>query len=112
MGYYKLKKTSDKQYMFNLHADNNEVILTSERYTTKGAAIGGISAVRTNSPLESNYARFTDTAGGYRYNLRAAGNSAVIGVSEAYMTAQGRDNGIVSVKANGPGSRVIDGTGE
>lgn len=112
MGYYKLKKTSDKQYMFNLHADNNEVILTSERYTTKGAAIGGISAVRENSPTDSNYTRFNDSAGAYRYNLKAKGNSAVIGVSEAYTTAQGRENGIASVKANGPGSRVVDETGE
>lgn len=44
--YFKLKKTADGQYMFNLHAPNHEVIATSERYTTKRAAEDGIAAVR------------------------------------------------------------------
>ena len=47
--YYELKKTSDGQYMFNLHAPNHEVIATSERYTTKRAAEDGIDSVRRNA---------------------------------------------------------------
>ena len=47
--YYKLKKTSDEQYMFNLHAPNHQVIATSERYTTKRAAENGIDSVRRNA---------------------------------------------------------------
>ena len=45
--YYKLKKTADGQFMFNLHAANHEVIATSERYTTKRAAEAGIESVRS-----------------------------------------------------------------
>lgn len=39
-------KASDDQYLFNLKAGNNEVILTSERYTAKASALNGIEAVR------------------------------------------------------------------
>lgn len=48
-GYFKLKKTSDNQYMFNLHAGNHEIIATSERYTTKAAAQNGIESVKKNA---------------------------------------------------------------
>ena len=30
-------KASDEQYLFNLKAGNNEVVLTSERYTARPA---------------------------------------------------------------------------
>lgn len=47
-GYYDLKRSGD-QYMFNLKAANHEVILTSERYTSKASALEGIASVRQNS---------------------------------------------------------------
>ena len=52
MGYFHLKKTADGQFMFNLHSDsvNDEIIATSERYTTKRAALNGIESVRKNAP--------------------------------------------------------------
>ena len=51
--YYELKKTSDGQYMFNLRAPNHEVIATSERYTTKQAALQGIESVRKYAPTSN-----------------------------------------------------------
>ena len=49
--YYELKRTSDGQYMFNLHSDSptSEIVATSERYTTKRAAENGIESVRRNA---------------------------------------------------------------
>ncbi len=41
--------------MFNLRAGNGQVILTSERYTTKAAALNGIESVRTNAPVDDRY---------------------------------------------------------
>jgi len=48
---FAVKKTGDNQFMFNLHAKNGEIIATSERYTTKDAAIDGINSVKKNAPL-------------------------------------------------------------
>ena len=50
--YFELKKSSDGQYMFNLHsAPFGEIIATSERYTTKAAAKNGIESVKKNAPV-------------------------------------------------------------
>ena len=38
-----LQRSSDDQYYFNLRAGNNQVILTSERYSTKASAENGIA---------------------------------------------------------------------
>ena len=41
-GYFEIRTRSDGQFMFNLKADNHEIILTSEAYTTKAACMNGI----------------------------------------------------------------------
>ena len=109
MGTYKLKKTLDNQYMFNLHAVNGEIILTSERYTTKASAQLGIESVKTNSPFDSRYGRLTSSNGQPYFTLNAA-NGQTIGRSELYSSSQERDAGIASVKANGPTSGTVDET--
>lgn len=107
MSEYELKKSIDEQFMFNLKASNGQVILTSERYTAKASAENGIESVRTNSPHDERYDRLTSLNGKPYFVLKAL-NGQVIGRSELYESATGRDNGIESVKANGPGSPVRD----
>ena len=106
---YALKTTSDDQYMFNLRAANNQVILTSERYTSKSAAENGIDSVRANSPVDARYDRLTSSSSEPYFTLKAA-NGQVIGRSEMYASSAARDNGIESVKTNGPSAPVDDQT--
>src|SRR5262245_61535308 len=47
--------TSGDQFLFNLKAGNNEKILTSERYTSRASALGGIAAVRANAADDERY---------------------------------------------------------
>ena len=107
-GYYDLKRSGD-QYMFNLKAGNHEVILTSERYTTKASAQDGIASVRQNSPVDARYQLKTASDGSPFFALTGA-NGQVIGRSEMYSTAAARDKGVASVKANGPTLTVKDNT--
>lgn len=109
MGSYKIKKSSDNQYMFNLHAANGEIILTSERYTAKTSALAGIESVRTNAPLDARYSRLTSTDGQPYFTLHGR-NGEVIGRSERYSSEQAREVGITSVKTNGPTSGTVDET--
>ncbi len=104
-----LRKATNGQFFFNLHAANGEKILTSELYTTKTAALNGLESVKVNSPLDSRYEKFNDKAGKPRFNLKTA-NSQVIGVSEGYSTPQSRDQGIASCKVNGPNATTEDQT--
>ena len=110
-GTYDLKKASDGQFMFNLKAGNGEVILTSERYKAKASALNGIESVRKNSPLDDRYERKTASNGKAYFVLKAA-NHEIIGKSEMYSSNDARDNGIASVKANGPSAAVQDNTGD
>lgn len=107
MGKFVIKKRINGEFQFNLKASNGQVILTSEGYTTKIACENGIASVRTNSQDESKYDKKTSTNGKYYFNLKA-GNGQIIGTSEMYESASGRDNGIESVKSNAPSAEVED----
>lgn len=48
-GTFELKNTKSGQFMFNLKAGNGEVIATSESYTSKASALGGIESVKKNA---------------------------------------------------------------
>lgn len=109
-GTYELKKTASGQFMFNLKAGNHEIILTSETYVNKAGAEAGIASVRTNSPSDERYERKTSSDGSPYFVLKAA-NSQVIGRSEMYSSTSAMENGIKSVKANGPSSPTVDLTG-
>lgn len=107
-GYFVLKR-SGAQFMFNLHAGNHEVILTSEQYTTKASAEGGIAAVQKYAADDERYHRKTAKDGSHYFALVAANHESV-GRSEMYSSAQARDKGIESVKANGPKAQIKDQT--
>ena len=107
-------KTVKTGYMFNLKANNGQVIATSEIYTTEAACSAGIASVRKNAPVApiedqtvEGYATekhpkfevYTDKAGEFRFRLKAT-NGEIIAVSEGYKAMSGCMNGIESVKKN------------
>ena len=108
-GWYELSKNDKGQFAFVLKAGNSETILRSEQYETKAAAQNGIVSVQTNSPNDARFERKLATDGRAYFNLKA-GNHQVIGTSQMYASAAGRDNGITSVQTNGPSATVKDNT--
>lgn len=104
-GCFELSSNDKGQYRFVLKASNGQTILSSETYESKAAAENGIKSVQTNSPLDARYER-KDASDGRPYFVLKAGNHQVIGTSQMYKDAAGRDNGIESVKANGPSTTV------
>ncbi|SDQ76571.1 YegP family protein [Pseudoxanthomonas sp. CF125] len=108
MGTYVLKN-SGAQFHFTLEAENGKTILSSERYTTKANALGGIQSVKENSPFDVRYERKDASNGSPMFNLKS-GNGQVIGTSETYSSAAAREGGIASVKTNGSTSPTRDDT--
>ncbi|MFB3923694.1 MAG: YegP family protein [Terriglobia bacterium] len=106
-GKYEIKRAKNHEYYFNLKAANGETILTSETYKAKASAKNGIKSVMTNSPREDRYERRASPSGKFFFVLKAA-NREVIGRSEMYESEASRDNGIESVKTNGPAADLID----
>lgn len=64
---------------------------------------------KKNSPEDSKYERKEAKNGKPYFNLKAA-NGQIIGSSQMYESASGMENGIESVKTNGPDSEIIDDT--
>jgi len=121
MGNFVVKKT-ESGFSFNLMADNNEVIATSQVYTTKAACLKGIESVADNAPFApiedqtvANYDAeenpkfevYKDKAGEIRFRLKA-GNGEIIVVSEGYKAKDGCLKGIDSVKYNTIWSDIVE----
>lgn len=104
-GWYVLSKNDKGQYSFVLKAANGETILRSEAYNAKASAVNGIESVQKNSLEDERYERKTSSNGKEFFNLKAT-NGQVIGTSQMYASAASRDNGIASVKTNGPTTTV------
>ncbi len=104
---FEIQRSSDAQFYFNLLAPNNEVILTSERYTAKASAQTGIDSVKVNAPIDARYDR-REAKDASPYFVLRANNNEVIGKSEMYSSNQARDKGIDAVKTHAPGAEVRD----
>ena len=104
---FELKKSNNNQFHFNLKAGNGEIILSSEMYNEKSGAENGIGSVKTNAPDNGRYERKTSVSGEPYFVLKAA-NGEVIGKSEMYSSAKAMEEGIESVKRNGPTAQVED----
>ena len=120
MGKFLVKQTKTG-YVFNLKANNGQVIATSEVYTTRSACDKGIASVAKNAPIagvedqtEEGYKAlknpkfevYKDKKGEFRFRLKAK-NGQIIAVSEGYTTMASCDNGIASVKKNAPDAEIV-----
>ena len=101
-------------YKFDLTAANGQVILSSEVYITRAAAIKGIASVQLCAPIANvenqteegfqprmhpKFEMYQDKAGEFRFRLKAR-NGKIIGTSEGYTARAGCLNGIESVMIN------------
>ncbi len=106
---FELKKSKNDKFFFNLLAANGQIILSSEMYEAKAGALNGIESVKKNAADDGHYDRLTGKDGSPYFTLKA-GNGQVIGQSQMYSSEQARDNGIASVKTNGPIATTDDQT--
>ena len=106
-GKFEVSKRSNGEFQFNLKAGNGQIILNSEGYSAKASCLSGVESVRKNSQDDSRYDRKTASNGKPFFNLTAT-NGQVIGSSQMYADEAGRDNGIISVKANAADAEVVD----
>ena len=104
-----LRKATNGQFHFNLTANNNKVILSSETYRNRGSAQAGIRSVKANCGADGRYERRT-SARGQAYFVLVAPNKEVIGGSEMYSSRSAMERGIASVKRNGRKAIVRDET--
>src|SRR5690606_6935345 len=107
MGKFVISTRKNGEFQFVLKAGNGEVILTSEGYTAKASCLNGIESVKKNSTDDNRYDRKEAKNGKHFFNLKA-GNGQIIGSSEMYESAAGRDKGIEAVKRSAPDATTDD----
>jgi len=107
MGKFVLSKRSNGELQFNLVADNSEIILTSEGYTSKAACENGIESVKTNAGREEAFERKTAANGKSYFNLKAK-NAQIIGTSQMYESTSSMEKGIQSVMNNAPKAVIVE----
>jgi uncharacterized protein len=108
-GKYELKLSTNGKHHFNLKAGNGQVILSSELYESKAAALNGIESIKKNSGDAKRYDR-RKSSKGEPYFILKAGNGQEIGRSEMYSGDAAMENGIASVTKNGPEGELNDTT--
>lgn len=107
MGKFVLSKRSNGELQFNLVADNSEIILTSEGYTSRAACENGIASVKENSVRDDAFDRKESSNGKVYFNLKAK-NFQVIGTSQMYESTSSMEKGIQSVRNNAPKAEVVE----
>lgn len=107
MGVFEITRRKNRQFQFNLKADNGEIILTSGGYTAKHNCIKAIEAVRKNCGNDAKYDRRKAKNKQFYFTLKAA-NGQIIATSEMYTTITARDNGIDAIKKNAPDAEILD----
>jgi uncharacterized protein YegP (UPF0339 family) len=105
MGKFVIQENDKGQFHFSLKANNGQVILSSQEYSSKAACENGIESVRTNSSDDSKFERKEAKDGSPYFVLKAA-NAQVIGNSQMYSSEDAMENGIASVKENAAGASV------
>lgn len=122
MGEYIIKKTSNDGFVFNIVANNKEIIGTSQTYKSKAAAKVGIESIRKNANVEiedqtlqkyeekknPKWEIYLDKANEYRFRLKAI-NGEIIIASQGYTAKSSAKNGIDSIRRNAD-SDIIDET--
>lgn len=107
---YQVYQDVARKYRFRLRAGNNKIVAVSEAYESKAGCMNGVKSVQNNckSHIEDTiagtekltnpkYEIFTDSAGEFRFNLKAS-NGEIIAVSEGYETKDGVLRGIDAVQ--------------
>jgi uncharacterized protein YegP (UPF0339 family) len=106
---FEIHKSSDGKFVFNLKAANEQIILTSQTYSSKESAEAGIASVRENAPIDARYEEKSSTSGRPYFVLHAA-NQQVIGRSQMYSSREAMHKGIASVKHNAQTAQLVDFT--
>lgn len=97
--YFTLLTGTDGDTYFNLRAANHEIILQSQGYSTRTAALNGVLSVLDNGTSIERY-ELLEAANGEAYFHLKSRNGRIIGRSETYASSYGAAVGINAVIRN------------
>jgi uncharacterized protein len=105
MGKFVISTRTNGDFQFNLKADNHQVILASQGYSSSSACDNGIESVRKNAADDAQFERNKSSNDKHYFNLKST-NGQIIGTSEMYESSSSMENGIASVMKNAPTATI------
>jgi uncharacterized protein len=102
---FKLTQSKSGKFHFTLLAKNKQVVLTSEAYNSRAAAVNGITSVKKNAAKRDCF-ETRSAKNGKSYFVLMAKNGEIIGQSQMYAHRNSVYSGIKSVMANAPAAKV------
>lgn len=96
--YFEVFKGKDGWY-FHFSAANHEIMLQSQSYSSRTAALGGVLSVQNNAHLPERY-ELRDASNGEAYFVLKARNGQIIGMSELYYSRSNAKTGVEAVMRN------------
>lgn len=108
MAKFEVYKSGKKnEFRFRLKADNGQIILSSEGYSTRAACLNGIASVKKNAIDPKRIVKSQTPGKMFRFAV-VASNKEIIGTSQNYKSESGRNNGIDSVARNAGKAEIQD----
>jgi uncharacterized protein len=108
-GTFELSKGKTGKFHFSLLAANRRIVLTSEAYDSRAAALAGIASVRKNALVRERFERRT-AKNGKSYFVLLARNGEIIGQGQMYAHPTSCYPGIHSVMDNAAKATLLDCT--
>ena len=106
MGKWVIKKKSEEDYIWNLIANNGEIILASESYSTAAGAKSGLPNIK-ESILQDRFQIHSDKNDHFFFKLKNGANK-LQGMGQVYNTKQSAKNSIESVKRFCDAAEVVE----
>lgn len=103
---FEVFKNDSGKFYFNLKATNGQVIISSQGYAGKPAAMNGVQSVIKHAANDANFERKEAKDGSPFFTLKAS-NGQIIGKSQMYKSAATMENGIASVKKNATADAAV-----
>lgn len=121
MGKFVVKQSKSGGFIFNLKANNGQVIAGGQVYKTLPACKNGIKSIQANAPVAAvedqttegfevqknpKFEIYTDKKGEIRFRLKAK-NGQIIATGEGYTTKKACLNGVESIRKNAPDAEIV-----
>ncbi len=108
-GTFEIYKDKAGEFRFRLKAANGQIVLSSQGYASKASAMNGVKSVQNNAGDPARFEPAESKGGKFTFSMTAK-NKQVIGTSQSYASASGRDNGVKAVGRAAEGAKVVDQT--
>ena len=97
LGKWIIKEKGDGEFVAYLYANNKEIMLTSETYSSPDGAKKGIATIRKNAAIDENFTYYRDKNKNYFFKLKTSKNRLLC-AGETYANKSACLKSIESVK--------------